>query len=144
MLNKLFKLHGRLTRAAGEAWLAATDYHLEHAGTADFDAAFYDELSQRTDILIDACEQLTVAAQVIQAIGDTSNSGKIRYLIEMHLKDTMHELAEAGKIVDNAYARCGEFTEDFNPEEREAAEMQIFHNGQITAYKHVLKLLEDA
>ena len=144
MLDKLFKLHGRLIRAAAEAWLAKTDYRLEHAGTADFDATFYDELSQRADILIDACTQITVATQVIHAIGDTSNSGKLRYLIEMHLKDEMHELAEVGKIVDDAYARCGEFTEDFNDVEREAAEMQVFHTGQITAYEHVLKLLEDA
>ena len=144
MLNKLFKLHGQLTRAAGEAWLAETDYRIEHAGTADFDATLYGELNRRTDILIDACEEVMTAIKVINSVGDTSNSDKIRHLIEMRLKDATHELKEAGKIVDGAYARCGEFTEDFHDFEREAAEMQIFHSGQVTAYKHVLKILEDA
>lgn len=144
MLNKLFKLHGRLTRAAGEAWLAETDYRTEHAGTADFDAAYYSELNQRTDILINACLDVETAIKVINSVGDTSNFGKIRYLIEMRLKDAMHELEKAGKVVDGAYARCGAFTEDFNAAEREAAEMQIFHSGQIAAYKHVLKILENA
>ena len=125
MLNKLFKLHGRLFRAAAEAWLAKTDYRLEHAGTADFDATFYDELSQRADILIDACTQLTVAAQVIHAIGDTSNSDKIRYLIETHLKDANDQYA---KVIRNPEVYvCGQFL-----------------SGRIDALREVLKILEDA
>lgn len=147
MLNKLFKLHGRLTRAAGEAWLAETDYRLEHAGTADFDATLYAELNQRTDILIGACEEVMTAIKVINSVGDTCNVDidKLRAVIEGCLRDAKNDEAEAQEILDRAYAIHEEGVGiDIHEAEGEAALKSVFINGLVTAYENVLEALEDS
>lgn len=148
MLNKLFKLHGRLTRAAGEAWLAETDYRLEHAGTAEFDATLYAELNQRTDILIDACEEVMTAIKVINSVGDDTcavDIDRLRAVIEGCLRDAKNDEDEAKEILDRAYAIHEEGVGiDINEAEGEAALKSVFINGLVTAYENVLEVLEDS
>lgn len=73
MKDRLEKMHARLTNAAGDTWMAATDYYTDNAGTAVYDEEYYNELNGRLDILLNACEEIQLALRVIRIFEDADN-----------------------------------------------------------------------
>lgn len=67
MYEQLKQLETRLSRAAGDAWLEATEYYFEGCDR-DLNDPHLRELDERSEILSKAIDDVKTALKVIEAV----------------------------------------------------------------------------